>query len=210
MLRSCGASEPLCGLLFSQEYVSLSFSGDGKTLIAQGGAPEWNLVLWVWEKSKVGSVVKTTNQQGVPMFGVSRWEGRGSGAAAPPHHGLPQGVSSWRERNALDYRGTDQSSGNGPQHPPHTITLPRRACTLSSSTGIPTAVAPAAAPPLPLQCAFSPGDSALVSVIGQGIFKLFRNADAGLKAVNPVMGKRDPGLASCQVRAAEGGACLKS
>eukprot|EP00198_Chlamydomonas_reinhardtii_P011942 XP_001701279.1 flagellar associated protein [Chlamydomonas reinhardtii] len=100
----------------SKEYVSLSFSGDGKTLIAQGGAPEWNLVLWVWEKSKVGSVVKTTNQQGVPMFG----------------------------------------------------------------------------------CAFSPGDSALVSVIGQGIFKLFRNADAGLKAVNPVMGKRDPGLASCQ------------
>lgn len=53
-----------CG---SQEYVSLAFSPDGKVLAAQGGAPEWNLVLWIWEKSKVASMVKSTNQQSSPV-----------------------------------------------------------------------------------------------------------------------------------------------
>lgn len=51
-----------------QEYVSLAFSADGKMLLAQGGAPDWNLVLWVWEKSKVAATVKTTNQQGLPVY----------------------------------------------------------------------------------------------------------------------------------------------
>ena len=62
-------SFPLCTC--PQEYVSLSFSADGKMLLAQGGAPEYNLVLWVWEKSKVAAVVKTTNQQASPVHSVS-------------------------------------------------------------------------------------------------------------------------------------------
>lgn len=49
----------------------MSFSSDGKMLVAQGGAPEWNLVLWVWEKSKVAATIKTTNQQGAPIYSVS-------------------------------------------------------------------------------------------------------------------------------------------
>ena len=36
-----------------QEFVSLAFSGDGRFLAAQGGAPDWSLSLWVWEKSKL-------------------------------------------------------------------------------------------------------------------------------------------------------------
>lgn len=56
----------------SQEYVSLSFSADGKMLLAQGGGPEYNLVLWIWEKSKVAAVAKTTNQQGSPVYHVSK------------------------------------------------------------------------------------------------------------------------------------------
>ncbi|GFH32507.1 uncharacterized protein HaLaN_31739, partial [Haematococcus lacustris] len=51
----------------SKEYTSLAFSADGKMLLAQGGAPEWNLVLWVWEKSKVAASIKTTNQQSSPL-----------------------------------------------------------------------------------------------------------------------------------------------
>lgn len=54
-----------------QEYTSLTFSADSKMLLAQGGAPEWNLVLWVWEKSKVAATLKTTNQQGLPVHSVS-------------------------------------------------------------------------------------------------------------------------------------------
>lgn len=65
--------------------MSLSFSPDGKMLVAQGGAPEWNLVLWVWEKSKVAAAMKTTNQQGAPLYSVSAagaaCSNRGAGGA---------------------------------------------------------------------------------------------------------------------------------
>lgn len=53
-----------------QEYVSLSFSPDGKMLLAQGGGPDWSLLLWTWEKSKVASSVRSTNLQGSPVVQV--------------------------------------------------------------------------------------------------------------------------------------------
>lgn len=49
----------------------MAFSPDGRLLAVQGGAPEWNLVLWVWEKSKVVASVKTTNAAGNPIYQVS-------------------------------------------------------------------------------------------------------------------------------------------
>jgi hypothetical protein len=64
----------------------MAFSADGKMLLAQGGAPEWNLVLWVWEKSKVATMVKTTNQQGFPVRSVSAQDTTLS-------HGLTHGCS---------------------------------------------------------------------------------------------------------------------
>ena len=45
-----------CGCL--QEYTALAFSPDGKNFASQGGAPEYNLILWVWEKSKVAATYK--------------------------------------------------------------------------------------------------------------------------------------------------------
>lgn len=60
----------------------MDFSPDGKTLAAQGGAPEWNLVLWIWEKTKVGSMIKSTNQQNMPVFQV-RQEGNPHMVRAP-------------------------------------------------------------------------------------------------------------------------------
>ena len=39
-----------------REYVSLSFSPDGRCVLAQGGAPEWNVALWQWEKNKCAAV----------------------------------------------------------------------------------------------------------------------------------------------------------
>lgn len=71
---SLGKQQPL--LLLSpdwplvQEIASMAFSPDGRLLAAQGGAPEWNLVLWVWEKSKVVTSVKTTNAAGNPVYQV--------------------------------------------------------------------------------------------------------------------------------------------
>jgi hypothetical protein len=42
--------------------VSLCFSPDGRLIAAQSGAPEWMLVVWVWEKAKLITAVKATNQ----------------------------------------------------------------------------------------------------------------------------------------------------
>ena len=56
--------------LRSQEFVSLAFSPDSKYLIAQSGKPDWTLVYWVWEKSKVMAQIKTTNQTGQPIHQV--------------------------------------------------------------------------------------------------------------------------------------------
>ena len=48
------------------------FSQDSKLLAAQGGAPDWSLVLWQWEKSKVLASVHTSNPLGAPMAQVSQ------------------------------------------------------------------------------------------------------------------------------------------
>jgi len=38
--------------LGSDRFVCLQFSGDGRHLATQGGAPSWNLLYWNWERSK--------------------------------------------------------------------------------------------------------------------------------------------------------------
>lgn len=47
-----------------QEFVSLAFSGDGRYLAAQGGAPDWALSLWLWEKSKLVASMRTAAAPG--------------------------------------------------------------------------------------------------------------------------------------------------
>lgn len=55
----------------STEFVSLAFSPDSKYLVAQGGRPDWTLLYWTWEKSKVMASVKTTNPQtNAPVYQV--------------------------------------------------------------------------------------------------------------------------------------------
>jgi WD40 repeat protein len=44
----------------SKEFVSISFSSDSRVLIAQGGAPDWTLIIWSWEKSKQLGFLKMT------------------------------------------------------------------------------------------------------------------------------------------------------
>ncbi|EQC33951.1 hypothetical protein SDRG_08631 [Saprolegnia diclina VS20] len=56
--------------LGSDVYVSLAFSADGKYIIAQGGHPEWNLVLWSWEKTKVVATVRSVSQYGSTVVQV--------------------------------------------------------------------------------------------------------------------------------------------
>eukprot|EP00698_Gefionella_okellyi_P006107 TRINITY_DN15567_c0_g1_i1.p1 TRINITY_DN15567_c0_g1~~TRINITY_DN15567_c0_g1_i1.p1 ORF type:complete len:1180 (-),score=311.31 TRINITY_DN15567_c0_g1_i1:65-3577(-) len=60
--RTLTSSE--CG---SQRYVSCCFSSDNKLFLAQGGEPDWRLVIWNWEKMKVLATI-TLN---VPMHQCS-------------------------------------------------------------------------------------------------------------------------------------------
>merc|ERR1711881_187707 len=53
------------------EIVSLDFSPDGKYLIAQGAQPDWMLCMWLWEKSKLLSTIKSTNPAGNPVTQVT-------------------------------------------------------------------------------------------------------------------------------------------
>ena len=55
----------------SAEYASLAFSPDSKYLVTQGGRPDWTLLYWTWEKSKVMASTKTTNPQtNAPIYQV--------------------------------------------------------------------------------------------------------------------------------------------
>ena len=53
--------------LGSREIVSLAFSADSKFCLTQGGAPEWTLVSWQWEKGKVVASAKVSNASGAPI-----------------------------------------------------------------------------------------------------------------------------------------------
>lgn len=52
----------------SSTYVSMCFSPDSRLLLAQGGAPEWNLMLWLWEKAKVSSQVKMASSSNAMIY----------------------------------------------------------------------------------------------------------------------------------------------
>lgn len=49
--------------LGSDKFVALSFSADGRHLATQGGAPQWSLLYWNWERSKPLAQVQVTRDQ---------------------------------------------------------------------------------------------------------------------------------------------------
>jgi WD40 repeat protein len=55
----------------SSEFVCLCFSPDGKFLLTQGGAPDWTLVNWQWEKGKPLQIAKVSNQSGAVIHQCS-------------------------------------------------------------------------------------------------------------------------------------------
>jgi WD40 repeat protein len=55
----------------SHEYVSICFSPDGKYLLTQGGAPDWTLVNWQWEKSRPLQAAKVSNKLGAAIHQTS-------------------------------------------------------------------------------------------------------------------------------------------
>ncbi|XP_050690279.1 cilia- and flagella-associated protein 57-like [Eriocheir sinensis] len=54
-----------CGEMGSEGYVAAAFSPDEQMVAAQGGAPDWTLVLFVWEKGKVFSVLRLSDTPGL-------------------------------------------------------------------------------------------------------------------------------------------------
>ena len=56
--------------VLSNEYVSLAYA-DNKTILSQGGAPDWTLVLWSVDKGKIIALAKISNAQNSPIYHVS-------------------------------------------------------------------------------------------------------------------------------------------
>eukprot|EP00946_MAST-07B_sp_MAST-7B-sp1_P001102 g1102.t1 len=54
----------------SAEIVSMQFS-EHKTLVTLGGAPDWTLVVWAYDKGKVLATGKVSNANGSPISRVS-------------------------------------------------------------------------------------------------------------------------------------------
>ncbi|XP_063862200.1 cilia- and flagella-associated protein 57-like [Scylla paramamosain] len=54
-----------CGEMGSEGYVAAAFSPDEQMVAAQGGAPDWTLVLFLWEKGKVFSVLRLSDTPGL-------------------------------------------------------------------------------------------------------------------------------------------------
>ena len=60
-----------CAEFKSKEVVSLAFSHDSKYLLAQGGAPDYSLVYFFWEKNKVITTLKGLTTQKAPITEVT-------------------------------------------------------------------------------------------------------------------------------------------
>lgn len=50
----------------------MSFSSDSRLLAVQNGAPDWNLVVWHWERAKLMGSARTANGNGDPITQVFR------------------------------------------------------------------------------------------------------------------------------------------
>lgn len=48
----------------TREFVCVAFSAENKFLITQGGAPDWTLVLWSWDKARPHGAVKVSTMTG--------------------------------------------------------------------------------------------------------------------------------------------------
>ncbi|OAF69544.1 WD repeat-containing protein [Intoshia linei] len=46
----------------SKNIISIAFSPDSKYILAQSGEPDWMLVYWIWEKSKILATIKSCTQ----------------------------------------------------------------------------------------------------------------------------------------------------
>ena len=49
--------------LGSREFACMSFSSDCRHLVTQGGAPEWNLVFWTWDRLKSLAMLSTAPER---------------------------------------------------------------------------------------------------------------------------------------------------
>lgn len=55
----------------SNEFISMCFSPDGKTLLTLGGAPDYMLIHWLWDKGRPLQQARVSNSAGAPMLDCS-------------------------------------------------------------------------------------------------------------------------------------------
>ena len=64
MLKRRKVLQPANSELSSNEIVSMSFSADSKGVLTQGGAPDWSLAYWLWQRPKLVAVSKSPKPVG--------------------------------------------------------------------------------------------------------------------------------------------------
>ncbi|KAI9208884.1 WD40-repeat-containing domain protein, partial [Polychytrium aggregatum] len=55
----------------SKEFISIAFSHDGKNIIGQSGAPDWNLYYWGYEKPKLYATIRSTSNANAEIHQMS-------------------------------------------------------------------------------------------------------------------------------------------
>lgn len=151
--------------------MSLAFSADGRYLAAQGGAPDWSLHLWLWEKSKLVASARTATAPGHTAVQCLFQPGEGLG------------------------RG---EAGAGGRQPDMGAAQPRvgLACLPTSQPGLPDRhLTPSNAPHA--RCAAG-DDPEHISVVGEGTCALYHiEAGNALRAVPTALPRRECASFTC-------------
>jgi WD40 repeat protein len=76
--------------LHCDEFVSMAFSPDSKYLVTLGGAPDWGMLYWSWEKSR-GPMASTRVSSGdAAVYSVTFNPHDNTQVRSLPHHTFRQ------------------------------------------------------------------------------------------------------------------------
>lgn len=152
-----------------QEIVSVAMSNDTKYLIVQTAAPDWTLSYWAWEKGKMmGSTKSTTITTSTLGIGNNGPEYVVRDSMAIPGRERRESISDLYNNNNNSNSKTAGSKD----------IAARSIDNNGNKDGIKEVPVGTV-----YQVSFHPSDPTLVSLVGNGVFRLFRYSEGTIKVV---------------------------